>query len=187
MATKLVFSQEVSNLMSPTRGNPIRTCIQCGTCSGSCPVAPFMDHTPRRLIAMVNADLEDEVLASNTYWYCASCYQCTVRCPRGIDIAEVMYALDRYSLKKNRYKKGLVGPGFSETFVNIVHGTGRSYEPLLAPSYIFSYGPKGFFGEVQTAMGLMLKGRIPLLPSRVKRLQGFRQMFSRASSDGGAS
>jgi len=29
----------------------------------------------------------------NSYWKCASCHSCTVRCPRGIDIAKVMEAL----------------------------------------------------------------------------------------------
>ncbi|MGA2820566.1 MAG: 4Fe-4S dicluster domain-containing protein [Anaerolineales bacterium] len=187
MATKPGFSQEISNLLYAAHGNPIRTCIQCGTCSGSCPVAPFMDHTPRRLIAMINADLKDEVLASNTYWFCASCYQCTVRCPEGIDIAELMYALERYSMWRNKYKEGLIGPVFSETFVKMIQGGGRSYEPVLAPAYIFSYGLRGFLEEAMTATGLMLKGRIPVLPPRIKRLEGFRRMFSRIIPVGGAS
>jgi len=47
----------------------------------------FMSHTPRRIIAMIRANRKDETLKANLL-YCASCYQCTVRCPRGIDIAD---------------------------------------------------------------------------------------------------
>jgi len=179
MATKPDFSQEVSNLLYASEGNPLKRCIQCGTCSGTCPVAGFMDLTPRRLIAMINAGLKDEVLASNTFWCCASCYHCTVRCPSNIDIAEAMYALKRYSMWKNQYQEGLIGPIFSETFVKMIVKSGRSYEPVLAPTYIFSYGIREFFQEAYTATNLMLKGRLPVLPPRIKRLENFRRMIGR--------
>ena len=103
MADKLTFSDEISNLLHASHGKPLKSCIQCGTCSGTCPSMPFMDQSPRRLIAMINANMKDEVLASNTHWYCASCFHCTVRCPSEIDIAELMYALKRYSMWKNQY------------------------------------------------------------------------------------
>ncbi|MEK7676373.1 MAG: 4Fe-4S dicluster domain-containing protein [Verrucomicrobiota bacterium] len=173
------FKQEVANLLHAAEGNPLSTCMQCGTCSGTCPVAGFMDHTPRRLIAMINADLRDPVLASNTFWYCASCYQCTVRCPRGIDIAELMYALKRYSIWKQKHQDGLIGPVFSETFVKTILRSGRSYEPVLATAYLFTYGVPEILQEAQTATSLMLKGRIPLLPPRIKRIENFRRMIQR--------
>jgi len=179
MMAKPAFSDEVSNLLYAAHGNPLKICIQCGTCSGTCPVAEFMDHTPRRLIAMINADLKDQVLASNTFWHCASCYHCTVRCPSGIDIAELMYALKRYSIWKNQHQEGLIGPVFSETFVKTIMKSGRSYEPILATSYLFSYGVQELLQEAQTATSLMLKGRLPLLPPRIKRLENFRRMVKR--------
>jgi len=179
MMAKPAFSDEVSNLLYAAHGNPLKICIQCGTCSGTCPVAEFMDHTPRRLIAMINADLKDQVLASNTFWYCASCYHCTVRCPSGIDIAGLMYALKRYSIWKNQHQEGLIGPVFSETFVKTIMKSGRSYEPILATSYLFSYGVQELLQEAQTATSLMLKGRLPLLPPRIKRLENFRRMVKR--------
>jgi quinone-modifying oxidoreductase subunit QmoC len=187
MAATLPFSEEVSNLLYAAHGNPLRTCIQCGTCSGTCPVAGFMDYTPRKLIAMIRSDLKDAVLASNTYWFCASCYHCTVRCPKDIDIAELMYALKRYSMWKNVYPKGLVGPVFSETFVKMILRTGRSYEPVLAPSYMLSMNLREMLQEAQTATGLMLKGRLPLLPPRIKRLEEFKKVIGRVIPIGEAS
>jgi len=179
MANKLSFHREVSNLLHAASSNPLNTCIQCGTCSGTCPAATFMDRSPRRLIALINADFKEQVLASNTYWYCASCYSCTVRCPRGIDIAELMYALKRYSMWKKQYQDGLIGPVFSETFVKTIMRSGRSYEPVLATAYIFTYGVQEMLQEAQTATSLMLKGRIPVFPPRIKRIENFRRMVQR--------
>jgi heterodisulfide reductase subunit C len=185
MADKLTFSEEIGNLLHAAHGNPLKTCIQCGTCSATCPSAPFMDYTPRRLIGLINANYKDEVLGSSTFWYCASCYHCTVRCPREIDIAELMYALKRYSMWKNQYKQGLIGPVFSETFVKTIINSGRSYEPVLATTYLFTMGMQEFITEAQTATGLMLKGRLPILPPRIKRLKNFRRMLGRIIPLGG--
>ena len=63
MATKPTFSQEIGNLLYASHGESLKSCIQCGTCSGTCPVVEFMDQTPRRLIGMINADMKEEVLA----------------------------------------------------------------------------------------------------------------------------
>jgi heterodisulfide reductase subunit C len=179
MATKHTFSQEIGNLLYASHGEPLNTCIHCGTCAGSCPVVEYMDETPRRLIGLINADLKEEVLAANTYWFCASCYQCTVRCPAEIDIAELMYAVKRYSIWHKSYPEDLVGPGFSETFVKTIIRSGRSYEPLLAPTYMFTFGPREFFEEALTATKLMIKGRIPVLPPRIKHLDNFKEMIQR--------
>ncbi len=179
MAAELTFSKEIANLMYATHGNPIKDCFQCGTCSASCPAVEFMDHTPRELIGMINADLKEEVLASNTYWSCASCYNCTVRCPAKIDIADLMYSLKRYSIWRGQYPEDLIGPAFSESFVKMIVRTGRSFEPVLAPSYIFKYGTRGLIQEAQTATALVLKGRLPLLPTKIKRLENFQRMMKR--------
>lgn len=173
------FSEEIANLLYAAHGNPLKTCIQCGTCSGTCPVVDYMDHTPRRIIGMIRANLKDKVLASNTFWYCSSCYQCTVRCPAQIDIAETMYALKRYSIWKHIHQEGLVGPVFSETFVKTILRSGRSFEPLLATSYLFSSGVRELIQEAFMGTKMMLKGRMPVLPPRIKRLDNFKRMVSR--------
>lgn len=185
MATRPAFNQEIANMLYNAHGDPLRNCIHCGTCSGTCPVADYMDQTPRRLIGMINADMKEEVLACNTYWFCASCYHCTVRCPANIDIAEVMYAVKRYSIWHHYRRDDLVGPNFSEAFVKTIIRSGRSYEPILAPSYMLSFGPKEFFQEAVTATKMMVKGRIPVLPPRIKRLENFKEMVRRIIPLGG--
>jgi len=138
-----------------------------------------MDFTPRVIIGMIGANLKDEVLASNTYWTCASCYHCTVRCPAGIDIADMMYALKRYSMWKSRYKEGLIGPDFSEAFVKMIVNSGKSFEPILATAYLPKFSARDLIQEALTATGLVLKGKIPLLPKKIKRLKNFQRMVKR--------
>jgi heterodisulfide reductase subunit C len=179
MSGDLSFRDEISNMMYASHGNAISDCLQCGTCSGTCPAIEFMDYSPRMLIGMIGADLKDEVLGSNTFWSCASCYHCSVRCPAGIDIAGLMYALKRYSIWTDRHQEGLIGPVFSESFVKMIVGSGRSYEPALAPTYLFKYGPRGLIGEAQTATNLVLKGRMPLLPTKIKGLKAFQNIVKR--------
>ena len=39
-------------------GANLNACIQCGTCGGSCPSAPDMDHSPRKIFADVHKRLK---------------------------------------------------------------------------------------------------------------------------------
>ncbi len=78
----------------------LRTCIQCGTCSASCPTAYAMDYTPRQLWKLILLGLKDEVVNSRTFWLCTTCKACTVRCPRGIDLTETMLMLKRYAVRE---------------------------------------------------------------------------------------
>jgi len=173
------FNEEVMNLIYTDEGALPNLCVHCAICSATCPAVEFMDHSPRQLLAMINAGMKDEVLASNTFWTCSSCFACSERCPQGIHPAQIMYALKRYSLWHSRYQEGLIGPDFSRRFVKTILRNGKSYEPGYAPAFIWEGGFQGLLHEVQGAMKLLAKGRLPLIPSRIKRVKNFRQMIGR--------
>lgn len=82
-------------------GQNFHKCYQCGTCSGSCPMAEHLTVLPRRVMALLQLGVKEELDKSNTPWTCASCHTCMVRCPRGIDIAKVMEALRLIRLRQN--------------------------------------------------------------------------------------
>ncbi len=67
-------------------GARIRTCLQCGTCSGVCPFGYLMDFPPGRMIALLRAGLFEQVLDTDTVWMCVSCYACTEVCPSKIPL-----------------------------------------------------------------------------------------------------
>jgi hypothetical protein len=71
--------------------------------------------------------------------------------------------------------------------VKTIVRSGRSYEPVLAPAYMLNFNLREFLQEAQTATGLMLKGRVPVLPSKIKRLENFRRMVNKIIPVGGSS
>lgn len=81
-------------------GQNLFACYQCGNCTAGCPVSFAMEIGPHEAIRYTLLGLEEEVLRVNTFWLCASCLQCTSRCPKGIDIARVMDALRAVVLRK---------------------------------------------------------------------------------------
>ncbi len=82
-------------------GRLIKHCIQCGTCSASCPTAYAMDYTPRQVWRLLQLGFVEEVLNSQTFWLCTVCDACQVRCRRGIDIKDAMVALKEWAVQEN--------------------------------------------------------------------------------------
>jgi len=69
-------------------GERLLSCIQCGMCSGSCPLGYAMEYTPRKMIAALRAGRIEDLYRSASVWLCVSCYNCTYRCPSGVPITD---------------------------------------------------------------------------------------------------
>jgi len=81
-------------------GQDLMACYQCGKCSAGCPVAGSMDILPNQIIRLVQLGQEDEALGAESIWYCAACLTCAGRCPKGVDLAQVMEALREMAMDK---------------------------------------------------------------------------------------
>ena len=162
-------------------GSRLAACIQCGTCSGSCPAAAAMDHSPRLLFALARAGLRDEVLRSNTAWMCVSCYLCAVRCPQEIHIPDVMYAIKSIATREGIAPER-TARDFSRTFVDNIHRYGRSFEVGLVARHYLRHYPLRLPGMAPMGIGLMTKGRMGLLPHRIRGLDGLRAILARAEA-----
>jgi len=81
-------------------GQNLLACYQCGKCSAGCPAVSDMDILPNQIIRFAQLGLKDELLKSKAIWICASCMTCNARCPKGINIAEVIEALRQFLLRK---------------------------------------------------------------------------------------
>lgn len=149
-------------------GEKLFSCIQCGTCSGTCPVSHYMDYTPRRIIAMVREGFRDEVLNSLTIWLCASCYSCTAECPREIKITDVMYALKQEAISKGVYPKRFPIPVLAQEFFRGVERTGRNSEGPLMVKFFLKTNPLGMLKNAPMAMRLWFKGRLSLFEEGMK-------------------
>jgi heterodisulfide reductase subunit C len=81
-------------------GQNLLACYQCGKCSAGCPAVSQMDILPNQIIRYAQLGFKDELLESKAIWICASCFTCNARCPKGINIAEVIEAIRQILLRK---------------------------------------------------------------------------------------
>ncbi|MBN1886981.1 MAG: 4Fe-4S dicluster domain-containing protein [Thermoflexales bacterium] len=159
-------------------GERLKLCLQCGTCGGSCPSGPDMDHSPRDIFALIMAGQKKEVLQSNTFWYCVSCYYCTVRCPQEIPITDIMYRLKHLAIAAGQYTSA--AKDWSSTFIGQVESFGRSFELGIATQYYLTHRPLGMVGMMPMAIGMLTRGRMALLPTRIKDLVSLRAILRKA-------
>jgi len=85
--------EKVRKEVEERSGQDVNACIQCGKCTGGCPLVAAMDLLPREIMLYLQQGAEEKVEKSKTPWICASCFTCTVRCPKELDLSRVMEAV----------------------------------------------------------------------------------------------
>jgi heterodisulfide reductase subunit C len=163
----------------------IRRCIQCGTCTASCPNANRMEHTPAELIAMIRAGLYEDVLTSDTMWYCLSCFMCTVRCPRGVQPATLMHTLEAISNRSGLVHSRTLTPSMYRLF-NHYCRMGSLPELRFLTRFYLATNPFGALRMIPVAFNLLKRGRLSL-KSRKLSTAGKRQLqaiLDKAESQG---
>ncbi len=100
------FYEEVTSRLG---GETLTKCYQCGTCASSCPVAKTTTRfNPRVVIKNAVWGDRERIVARDTIWLCCSCYNCQERCPQGVEIADVFYALRNIALRDGYAPKAFV-------------------------------------------------------------------------------
>jgi Fe-S oxidoreductase len=71
-------------------------CIQCGRCTGGCPVSMKTALNIRGIIyeALIEDFIDPTIIP--TLWDCTNCLTCTIRCPKDIHPADVIIGLRGY-------------------------------------------------------------------------------------------
>ncbi|MFL7812854.1 MAG: 4Fe-4S dicluster domain-containing protein [Anaerolineales bacterium] len=173
---------------TPGKAMNLKACLQCGTCAGSCPSGPDMDYSPRAIFAMLEAGMDEQVLKSNTPWFCVSCYHCMVRCPQEIPITDIMYTLKRRAIAAGYYREPSQenAAEFSETFCDFVENSGRSFELGIAMRYHLRHHPLGAV-KMATGMGMKMlsRGRMDITPTRIKNIDQLKSILKKAKELGG--
>jgi len=192
------FLEEV---YSVTGGEGVRWCMQCGTCSASCPSVNQMDYSPRKTIALIRAGKRYDVLTSNTMWICASCYLCTVRCPKEVKITELMHSLERLAAQRSLLNREVSTPALYKAFVDSIKSKGRVHElgmmmqfylsTLLTKSYLLAVltrktNPLATIKMLSLALKLFIHGRLSIRPRKIKGTEQIKTIVERARALGGA-
>jgi Fe-S oxidoreductase len=64
-------------------------CLDCGVCTGSCPVSrTTSDFSPRLMVEKALMDTPEDHFSDVNIWSCLTCGQCSVRCPARINYPE---------------------------------------------------------------------------------------------------
>ncbi|MCB0291848.1 MAG: 4Fe-4S dicluster domain-containing protein [Calditrichaeota bacterium] len=161
-------------------GEKLKACIQCGTCTGSCPVSYAMDIPPRELIALFRAGDLETIFRSNSIWTCASCYACQVRCPAAIKITDIIYALKQTAMERKIYSRKFPVHAIYNAFMKNMRRFGRLNEPRLMTYYFLISGFWKAFAFLPLAFRMAVKGRLDYRASKIKDIKNLRKILKAA-------
>lgn len=177
MTTSMIMTpegEEFKEKVLALAGQEVKTCIQCGTCSASCPTASLMDVPIRKLVKLVLEGEKKEALLSRSIWLCTSCLLCTVRCPRKIRPMAVVAALKTIYEEEGMKCKDSV---FEGIFARQIRNYGRISEVLLSAEYMIR-SPGSAAQIMAFGAELVPKGKIELgfEAARGERIEGTEEL-----------
>ncbi len=94
-------------------------CIQCGTCTASCPSGRWTAMRTREVMRKAAFSIE-VVLSDPDIWLCTTCYQCYDRCPRDLQVTDAIIALRNLASAR-----GFISDKHRKT-VDLLHKTGHA-------------------------------------------------------------
>lgn len=109
---------EMSQAIMEAGGEALKKCYQCGTCTGTCPWTPITHFNIRKLIRYGQLGLDG---IEEFMWDCSTCKFCVDRCPRGVEIIDVVTAI------RNVYSGGGMLPQSLRSFVGSMSARGNPW------------------------------------------------------------
>jgi len=85
--------KEATDVVLEAGGEPLKLCYQCGLCTAICPWNLVRSFLVRRIMHEAQLGITD--FGSEDVWTCVTCRACVQRCPRGVEIIDVMRAVRR--------------------------------------------------------------------------------------------
>ena len=95
-------------------GKDVMTCLQCGNCTGVCPISLKIEYKTRTTIKYCQFGMRKQTLENR--WVCATCYRCYEHCPADLNPAEVMIALRHIAIRE-----GIIPPFVKVAATNLLH------------------------------------------------------------------
>lgn len=88
----------------------LTACIQCGKCTGGCPISPKSALNPRALIYQILLGQAFEPVSRAELWDCTTCATCGLRCPKGVKAVDVIINLREKWIESGKIPTTLRGP-----------------------------------------------------------------------------
>jgi heterodisulfide reductase subunit C len=139
-----------------------------------------MDISPRQLIALFRAGEMEAIMKSRTIWICASCYACTTRCPSGIKITDIIYALKRTAMEKHQKSTAPQVQTLARLFIENLMSYGRLHEGTLIRKYYTRTHITKLFGFLPLVRKMHSTKRLALFPKRIKAHESLSRIIKKA-------
>jgi len=167
--------------MSEMAGFRMQDCYQCGKCTAGCPTSYLMDYPIHQVMLLTLQGRRDELLRSRAIWLCVSCETCTARCPKECKPSVVMDMLRSLAVEEgtiNKDERYIVG--FHRSFLKSIRKYGRIFEIGMIRDYKFRTFT--FTQDVILGVKMFAKGKINLLPDKIKGMKTITKLFNRYSN-----
>ena len=126
------------------------------------------------------ADLQVEILglfsACLSIWLCATCECCTTRCPCNVDVTHIMDTLRIIARREGRVSEKDIKL-FYDSFLDSMKHYGRMFEMGIILNYKLRSGH--LMGDAELGPAMMSKGKIHLLPTKIKGADKVAKIFTR--------
>jgi Fe-S oxidoreductase len=109
---------EMSQAIVDAGGEALKKCYQCGTCTGTCPWTPITHFNIRKLVRFGQLGIDG---IEEYMWGCSTCKFCVDRCPRGVEIIDVVTAIRKV------YSGGGMLPQSLRAFVGSMSARGNPW------------------------------------------------------------
>ncbi len=167
--------------LAESTGVNVAHCYQCGKCTAGCVLAPDMDYPPSYIMRLLQTGDEGnyrKVLSSEAIWLCLSCENCIARCPKEVDIPQVMdYLREESRLAGCIHPKAKPIVSFHRSFLDSVKYTGRLYEVGLVAG--FKLRTMRLTQDLKVAPVMFMKGKLNMLPEVIKGRKRVGAIFSK--------
>ncbi len=118
MSTAVTPYIEMSQAIVEAGGSALKKCYQCGTCTGTCPWSPITHFNIRKLVRLTQLGFDG---IEDLMWGCSTCKFCVDRCPRGVEIIDLVTSV------RNVYAGGGLLPQSLRAFVGSLTARGNPW------------------------------------------------------------
>jgi heterodisulfide reductase subunit C len=156
-------------------------CYQCGKCTAGCPMALEMGLKPHGIVRLLQLDARERLLSSESIWICLTCETCTTRCPNRFDPAAIIDALREVVLRESPDLAPRRIAAFHAAFLDQIRTHGRVFEFGLVAS--FKLRSRALLADVESVPGMLARGKLALVPTRIKGLRDLRRIFDKCAAE----
>jgi len=176
-------SNSFAEEMQERTGEPLLRCYFCQKCTAGCPTAFAMDIKPAQVVKLIQLGQKDVLLHSSAPWLCIGCETCGTRCPNGIRLAPIMDELKYMALAEGVKPAEPTIYALHRSFLNSIALWGRVHEATMLAEYkmrLAAMRHPSVFADLPLGLTLFLKGKLRLLPERIKGMGQVKELYKRA-------